>query len=125
MILPSPSSSWIPALCLAAALPVSACGGSSGGGVGGSAGGSSSDGASSSSTSTGGPLPIADAAWTLNLLQDNPIECMLASHTSSVGSVTADMRITVVPNGDASASINCTVKGSGSFSVDAQANQDD
>jgi hypothetical protein len=50
---------------------------------------------------------------------------MLASHTSSVGSVTADTKVAVVLNGDAGASVTCTVAGSGPFSVNAQASQND
>jgi hypothetical protein len=89
---------------------LTACGGGGEGGNGGST--------SSSSLSSSGIVPaVADGAFTLTTIQDDPLACMIAGHTASVGAIDAATRTMVVTDGMGGSHVTCSVAGTSSFAV--------
>jgi len=65
------------------------------------------------------PAPIPAGAWVLTFNHSGPT-CQLMTHNDNVGMIDASSAGTLVTDGVSGASVTCTVKGSGTFSVDGE-----
>jgi hypothetical protein len=67
------------------------------------------------------PVPqTARGAWTVSW-NDPGVDCNVAGHNTKVGDVDDSHKNTVVIDGEAGAEVQCSVTGSGTFTVDAHA----
>jgi hypothetical protein len=73
----------------------------------------------------GGSTP-PEAAWVVSMIQSDPTQCMIADNTRSIGAVSNSKITTPEISGTTdgqlgTVTVQCTVSGTSSFSVDAQA----
>src|SRR5262245_29397400 len=69
--------------------------------------------------SGGGAAAPARAAWSVTLL-DMPLDtCPIASHATSIGTVTSTMKDKLLEDGEDGAAVACDVTGSSPFAVQA------
>lgn len=67
--------------------------------------------------------PTPQGAWSVAMVNPDPLECLITSHNADVGSISVDKRDIIVVDGVDDAAVDCSVTGKGPFAVHGSASQ--